>query len=505
MELKDLPKFSPRYGPEWGSGGIFGLKYYKKTLYFTLAFEAESHFIDDNDLVYNFNLIGPAPRSGGDTYNASETVDNYIYFGGWVHAPAIFEGRKEKSAAAISFINKFSHVHYYDINERKVNLLWKDSIHNETDWAGEVSEIIYDPINDKLIIARGDGMKYLGIYSLDRNNGTELKISEKPSLKGSILYDFLCFDQISNENGFEGLQCYDMVERKITYYNVSSNNSADGWPLIKDKQYQGYVSIIGPTSSAYSRLFKFIKGGVYIGDPIGKNEPLMFYRLFDFGLGAYGPTRTNAIQFAGGVLIPFNSYTTGLIHPTNNNRFEEILSDATSTISSPSILLLILPPLIKIVGIAGGRITSIENLNSNVLLATNTEANLARYDANPIDIGYRSFLTLDSNSIIYSKPPSLNIYLKGKLVQDRPFGGIPLTDYKEAKIKIYASKENKLSIRAYNIFLSNNIDDQIKDENVFEIKMGSNIIDISQFKNMIVSFKLQNIDEKSYMMIMLNN
>ncbi|MGC8621236.1 MAG: DUF2139 domain-containing protein, partial [Caldisphaera sp.] len=84
-------------------------------------------------------------------------------------------------------------------------------------------------------------------------------------------------------------------------------------------------------------------------------------------------------------------------------------------------------------------------------------------------------------------------------------GGIPLTDYKEAKIKIYASKENRLYIRVYNIFLSNNIDDQIKDENIFEIKTGSNIIDISQFKNMIVSFKLQNIDEKSYMIIMLNN
>ena len=67
--FKSLRTHSPRYGPEWGSGGIFGLKYHKDTLYYTLAFEAEAHFVKDYmEYVYRFEQVGPAPHSGGDTY-----------------------------------------------------------------------------------------------------------------------------------------------------------------------------------------------------------------------------------------------------------------------------------------------------------------------------------------------------------------------------------------------------------------------------------------------------
>ncbi len=172
MLLRDY-RFPGRYGPEWGgSGGIFGLRYHRGgTLYFTLAFEAEAHFVDvksGEEKVYDFTLLGDAPTSGGgDTYNAVETVDEFIYFGGWVHAPAVY--RKDRR---ILFTNKYSHVHAYDTKEGTVKLLWKDSIHHETDWAGgEVSDIIYDPYNDRLLLAREDGHANLGVYSLDRKTG----------------------------------------------------------------------------------------------------------------------------------------------------------------------------------------------------------------------------------------------------------------------------------------------------------------------------------------------
>jgi len=42
--------YLPRYGPEWGSGVIFNLKYYSGVLYFILIFEA------DRDVVAILNI-----------------------------------------------------------------------------------------------------------------------------------------------------------------------------------------------------------------------------------------------------------------------------------------------------------------------------------------------------------------------------------------------------------------------------------------------------------------
>ncbi len=79
--LYELEEYPPGYGPEWGSGGIFGLKYYHGFLYYTLAFEAESHFIGrGRHRIYRFELVGSQPVSGGDTYNAVDTADEKNLF-----------------------------------------------------------------------------------------------------------------------------------------------------------------------------------------------------------------------------------------------------------------------------------------------------------------------------------------------------------------------------------------------------------------------------------------
>ncbi|RLE72991.1 MAG: DUF2139 domain-containing protein, partial [Thermoprotei archaeon] len=269
MLLEKLHRFVPRYGPEWGSGGIFGLRYHRGVLYFNLAFEAEAHFITDGeDKIYNYGLVGPEPTSGGDTYNAVEAVDNYIFFGGWVHAPAMYDKENRK----ILFYNKYSHVHRYDIDEGKIELLWKETIAHESDWAGEVSEIIYDPVNNRLLLARGDGHKNLGIYSLPVSGGKAERISENPSLKGTIYEDTACFNL--GQWYFEGFQYIDLIENKLELMSIEDSESVDGGPLI--------FPLTGSLTALSGRVFAFVRGGIVVGTPLYKEESPVFYRLFDF-------------------------------------------------------------------------------------------------------------------------------------------------------------------------------------------------------------------------------
>ena len=445
MALKKLlPEYiySPRYGPEWGSGGIFGLKYHRGVLYYTVAFEAIANFIDLNSgsvRRYRFDLVGPLPTSGGDTYNAVEAVDDYIYFGGWVHAPAVYRGREEGYLATISFVNKYSHVHVYDIREDSIKLLWKESLHHETDWVGEVCDIIYDEVNDRLILVRGDGMVNLGVYQIDRRGGNYRQLSPKPAQKGAIIYDHICFDVLENwAQGVNGIQCLDLIENRFKYISIgrASDRSVDGgevlWPLT------------GVAASAYGRFFLFVRGGVFVGNPIDESiEPMKFVRLFDFVKSGYNARRTMAKPFGGGILVAFNAFTENVVKPTNE--YEKELFIATNTIVAPSILLYITPPTARVVAVFGARVTGIEVIGDEILLATNTMANSSRYDAQPIDGGYRSLISLPT-TIINSSPPPIRISVQGMQVENKTFGGIPLAGYRESRLVITASKSNKLHI-----------------------------------------------------------
>ncbi len=483
--------YPPRYGPEWGSGGIFGLKYYRGVLYFTLAFEAIAHFImDDGVRKYRYEYVGSLPTSGGDTYNAVETVDDEIFFGGWVHAPAVYSGRREGYRATISFVNKYSHVHKYNISEDSITLLWKEGLHHETDWVGEVSEIIYDAVNDRLLLARADGMKNLGVYQIDRKGGNYKQLSPIPAMKGSLFYDHACFDMFQDWiNGVNGIQCIDLIENKVRYVKLDdvSRISIDGggaeWRLT------------GTSITAYGRFFLFVRGGAFIGNPIDESiEPVKFVRLFDFGLSGYNARRTMAKPFGGGILIPYNAYTEAIIYPTNE--VEERLKLATNTIVGPSILLYISPPIAKIVGAFGARITGIEVIGDKLLLAVNTMANTGRYDALPIDAGFRGFIALN-HDIINKDPPSIRFKVLGIQVRGRIFGGVPLTGYREPMLKIYAKKSNKLYIYEYDLSLP--LEEPKVDS--YNISMGMNMVELNGYRNSIVAFKLHDEDNSSRIII----
>lgn len=486
--------YPPRYGPEWGSGGIFGLRYHRGTLYFTLAFEAVSYFVRrDGVRTYDFGLVGPPPRSGGDTYGAVEVVDDFIYFGGWVHAPAHYVGRSGGEGAHISFVNKYSHLHEYSVSEGEVRLVWKEGLGHETDWVGEVSEIIYNPVNDALLLAREDGMVNLGVYEISRDGRRMKRLSGKPALKGSVLYDHACFDVLERWwEGASGIQCVDLVEEKVRgiEFGDIAGRSVDGhgvrWP------------ITGSAGSTHGRFFLFVRGGVFVGNPIDESlEPVTFVRLFDFGRSWYGPRRGFAKPVGGGLLVAFNAYTEALIYPRNKD--EEEAWAASNTIVGPSVMVYITPTTARIVAALGARVTGAELLEGKILIATNTMANTGRYDASPFDMGYRGFIALDQG-VLNADPPPLTFNLRGDQVGSEAFGGVPLTGYREPEMILKTRRSNKLHIYSYNLTLPL----EEAEEDTYTLREGINRIDLSPYRNRIVSFKLEEADPPSKIRIALS-
>ncbi|KPU62566.1 phosphate ABC transporter substrate-binding protein [Thermococcus sp. EP1] len=480
--LKHINRFPQRYGPEWGSGGIFGLRYHNDVLYFTVAFEAQAHFIrEDSKRIYEFELVGEKPTSGGDTYNAVETVDEFIYFGGWVHAPAIYEGKNEKST--ISFVNKYSHVHEYDTENDEIRLLWKESIHHNTDWAGEVSDIIYDPYEDKLLIAREDGHANLGIYELDRKSGKMELLNENPSLKGALVHDTVFFGVGKNFNwGMMEVHVFDLITRKWERFPVGQT-SVDGNSFVRPN--------LGDMESAYNRVFAFVRGGMFVGNPVNEEE-MVFVRLFDFP-NFYAPMRTNALTIGGGILVAYNAHHDAVYRPMNEEG--KIMAEFTNSINAPSLLLYITPPMVKIVGIFGARITSIEKAFGKILLGTNTTPNTGALEATPFDTGNKDIVILDE-AIIQRAPPALSISIEmaslakaEQLFGASAFGGIPLDGYKNPRMIINASKDNRLTVYEYDLSLPVGR----AYEEVIGIEEGRNVIDLSAFSG-IVSFKLKKPD-----------
>jgi hypothetical protein len=251
---------------------------------------------------------------------------------------------------------------------------------------------------------------------------------------------------------------------------------------------------VGPLASLYSRVFAFVKGGLLIYDPYEGEK--YFIRLLDIPYSQLGPLRVNAKILGGGVLVAYNMFVHSVIHPTNE--FEAMAKKATNTIISPTLLLYITPPMIKIIGVFGARITSIEVVGDKILLAHNTMANTARLDASPYDQGVRGFTPI-SIDVINKEPPPVTITIPGWMIGDKTFGGIPLYGYHEPKLIIYSRKENKLNINEYYASIP-----PIKtDTTQYSIREGKNIIELNQFRG-IVSFKPEKkLEPHEYIIITL--
>lgn len=475
--LDKLNRFSPRLGPEWGSGGIFGLKFHRNTLYFTLAFEAEAHFIkEDKEKIYEFDLLGKGPRSGGDTYNAVTAVDDKIYFGGWVHAPAVYKMKK------LLFTQKYSHIHEYDISEDEVSLLWKDGPGEEDAWAGEVSEIIYDEYNNRLFFARGDGHFNLGLYEYDLDKKKAGIISEEPTLRGTLFLDKVVFNM--GATMFWGLQYVDLDTNKYDSMELERTKemSKDGGMI----EEPTLIERVGSLGTAANKLFVFIRGGFFVGNPFEESEKpeMSFVRLFDFPETAIVPSRVNCLPIRGGLLTAYNTIS-------------DMFMFKKMTLTMPSVLVFITPPAVKIIGVFGTRITSIEKMGSKILVAGNTMPNTI--NPIPMDSGSKEISVL-SDDILDRRPPALHISLSGNAIKTDVWGGIPLTGYYNKNMTIYSSRSNELSIFEYDIDMPQ-VGTQLKTQ--FKITEGRNLIDLSGFHG-IVSFKFVNCDDQASIFIELS-
>jgi len=465
MILDKISRFTPRYGPEWGSGGIFGLRYHKGVLYFNLAFEAKAHFIgEDRHTIYDYHFVGSGPASGGDTYNAVNAIDNFIYFGGWVHAPASYK----RDENMLYFYTKYTHLHRYDIYEDKVELLWKEGISDPKYWAGEISEIVFDELNNRLLLARADGHKNLGVYKFDLDEKKMSILSEEPALKGTIFLEYACFN--TGQWLMSGVQCFNMAtgERKVIEVDLNGKDSIDGGPII--------FPVMGNMAVASNKLFVFTRGGVFTGNPIiPEDEPMRFYRLFDFGENSVSPFRVNSLPIGGGLLTAYNG-------------LPDMLGARVRPNIMPTALIYVTPPVIRIVGVFGARLTSLEKYDKYILVAGNTMPNVSEWRTTPLDTGSREIMALSDDILLY-QPPPFEAYVRGDMIKDNHWGGIPIYGYREPKIIIKASKDNELFIYEYNLSSTE------ADVDKFKINKGRNVIDLSCFAG-IVSFKFNESDEK---------
>jgi len=471
--LDRLFRFVPGFGPEWGSGGIFGLRFHRGVLYFTLSFEAKAYFLaDDWEMVYDFSLVGSGPRAGGDTYNAVAAVDDEIFFGGWVHAPVSYNGGRR----VLSFVNKFSHLHVYDVSENRVDLLWKECAGQRSTWAGEVSEILYDGVGHRLLVARGDGFRNLGVYSYDLGKRKMTGLTDRAALKGTVFLDYAVF----NRGGlfFDGLQCVDLVSGEVLNVDVER-----GGRVSRDGVGVGNPRVLGSIGVASMRVLAFVKGGVFVGNPLEESggEPLMtFVRLFDFPLSQCSPFRSNCLPVRGGLLVAYNSLPDSLV--------------MKRCVVMPTLLVFVAPPMVKVVGVFGARVTSMEKVGSKILVAGNTTPNTAK--PNAVDGGYREVSVLHDD-VIDGKPPAYHVSLSGEVVRDGVWGGFPLIGYKNAYLKVFLSRSNGLKVFEYDLELPTAGEPLVTS---YELGEGKNVIDLRGFHG-IVSFMFDKRDDNSIIFV----
>lgn len=488
--LERLSRLPPRRGAEWGSGGVFGLRFHRGVLYYAAAFEAEAHFIHrDREEVYDFGLVGDGPRSGGDTYNAVEAVDEYIYFGGWVNAPVTYH-RGDDGTSKIRFYDKFSHVHRYDVDDRRVDLVWKEGVGREDEWAAEVSDIIYDPFNDRLLVCREDGHYNSGVYRLDPRARSLENVFQGKCLKGSLIRDMACFGVGENYvTGVRDMRFLDLVSSRLESFAVGGG-SVD--------EHRFFKPVLGEVDSAYNRVFAFVRGGVIVGNPY-LEEPFTFVRLFDFST-FYAPFRTNSVVAGGGILIPYNAHHDSVYQPVSDEaRFYSLY---TNTITGPSVLVYITPPTVKIVGAFGARITSLEKAMGKLILAANNTPNAGGPRVTPFDCGEKDFIVLDEGILQGSPPPvcftvPLSIFSRmADAFGADAFGGIPLTGYRRPRLTIRSSRQNTLTIHEYDLSLP----PLPASEERYLLKEGRNVIDLNAFSG-IVSFSVTQQDPRALMRI----
>lgn len=372
--------FLGRYGFEWGSGGIFGLRYYNGVFYFIVVFEVEVYFIDvksGEEKIYDFILVGDVFMSGGDIYNVVEIVDEFIYFGGWVYVLVVYcEDRR------IFFNNKYFYVYVYDIVEGLVKFFWKEFIYYEIDWVGEISDIIYDFYGDRFFLVREDGYVNFGVYFFDRKRGKVEFFIIELFLKGMCVYDVVFFGVGNNFiGGVREFRVFDFISGKWEVFKLGG--SVDG------KFYERFE--FGVMVLVYNRVFVFVCGGIFVGN-FYMGEVFIFYCFFDF-LMFYVFFCVNVINVGGGIFMVFNFYYDVLYRKDLSD--VGIGWDFMNIFVGLSVFVYIVLLMVKIVGVFGVRVMSIEKMDGKFFVVINIILNIGVIEVMFFDIGNRDIVVLD--------------------------------------------------------------------------------------------------------------
>ncbi|MEM3163593.1 MAG: DUF2139 domain-containing protein, partial [Desulfurococcaceae archaeon] len=298
-----------------------------------------------------------------------------------------------------------------------------------------------------------------------------------------------CFDvQPDWRQGISGIQCLDLFSGKWSNYAVES------WERISVDSCGVSNRASGYSISAFAKYYHFFRGGVIVGNPVEPwiDEP-RFVRLFDYGISPYAPSRSNALPVGGGVLAVFNSYTHSYLHLERSVEYVH-----SNTIVGPTVLVYITPPQARVLMALGARVTSVAKKGSEILLGYSTAPNLGSMDATLIDVGYRGIMSISESSLLSQSSPPMIFRINGAEVGDKCFGGIPLLGYSEPKLRVKASKSNKLKVSLYDI----GSPPMKLEELNYDIAVGRSEVDLSGIKY-IASFKLEKPDHDSTIYIEL--
>lgn len=428
----------------------------------------------NGEVIYNYELVGPKPVLGGDTYGAAAWLEDKLFFGGWVLAPVIYD----RETNTISRQEKYAHVHSFNPKTYEINLIMKDSIHNKEEWAGEVSDLIADDMNNLLWICRGDGHKHLGLYTYDGK--TVNLFNDYPALKGTIYLDNLI--AIAQNTKYEHVQdnillvnLRDFSVKKILFSSFPTRLTSD-----VDNENIMWSSWCGSIFTLANRVCFGTENSLIFGDPVGAyglSPENIAYMLFvnsnvQYVLG----WRCKPCYTGLGVLVPLNPFdnNTLTLRPTN-----------------PAILLLIKENMAKIL-MTAPFISAVDCDGSNIYIAL-SHAPYEAWKYNPYRTSRPRIIKLPIEKVLSNSPP-LHICLWSGNYDPMGYkkwdwgpvangvrgwiGGIPLMGYRKTEIIVKLRETNTLYVSEYDFNAHYGI-------TKYYLNEGRNTLDLSSFKGFV--------------------
>jgi hypothetical protein len=437
-----------RLAPEWGSGGVYSLAAPRWGVFYVLSFEGLAVSASCTEGERGIAVASIAELAGlkggrsvgGDTYNARTLVDSRVFFAGWAHFAGEEDLRSVAATRRLSFSSKYSYFAVWDGDEMEGWVAWMDGPGRGGEWPGEVSEILYNPVRDSLLLARGDGHFSLGVYEapVPRRKGSRVSaalVDGFRPLKGALGLDAACFSSHRGWGGSPGLACYDAATLR-RFYSAESRGAVDGWPL---RHYRS-----GPVFHLGTYVYVAHRGGVTLFDPLGGGSPRT-YRLLDFPGSTYGPLRVNAEPALGGYLVPFTHSAATI---KGGDYPEEIYVEARR-LSAPTLLVYFYHRGVRVAGVAGYRVTSLTSRGGLLAVAWNTEPNLERLDLTLSEHGEKGITILSLESLLESRPPPLRISYSPR--PGDAFGGLPLEGYLRVEAVLKGCPGGTLRVYYYDL------------------------------------------------------